>query len=265
MSQAFTKAMARNIFYGGSVFFFLLFLALTFDTHNAWETRDNRAAINASVSAGKPLWEENNCIGCHSLLGEGAYFAPELGNVFQRLGGKEGIKGFIKSRPKDGIPGRRSMPQFNFTPRSWMRSRSFSKYVVRDQYGQLAAEHPGLIGVLDHAIQVTSGRQAVFHRRHRPVRRPDPVRSDHRPAVRGRGLPVSRDPVQRGAHGAHQPADRLAAVRLHGRVLLPGAGGGRTRAAQPDAGAAHVLDLPGRRRADRRSAICWCPTRRWPR
>ena len=23
--------------------------------------------------------------------------------------------GFIKGRPKDGIPGRRSMPQFNFT------------------------------------------------------------------------------------------------------------------------------------------------------
>lgn len=129
MSQAFTKAMARNIFYGGSVFFFLLFLALTFDTHNAWETRDNRAAINASVSAGKVLWEENNCVGCHSLLGEGAYFAPELGNAFQRLGGKDGIKGYIMSRPKDGIPGRRSMPQFNFTPEELDAIADFLEYV----------------------------------------------------------------------------------------------------------------------------------------
>ena len=129
MSQAFTKAMARNIFYGGSVFFFLLFLALTFDTHNAWETRDNRAAINASVSAGKALWEENNCVGCHSLLGEGAYFAPELGNAFQRLGGTAGIKGFIMSRPKDGIPGRRSMPQFNFTPEELDAIADFLEYV----------------------------------------------------------------------------------------------------------------------------------------
>ena len=56
MSQAFTKAMARNIFYGGSVFFFLLFLALTFDTHNAWPDRDNRAALSESVSRGKALW-----------------------------------------------------------------------------------------------------------------------------------------------------------------------------------------------------------------
>ncbi|TVO68543.1 MAG: cytochrome c, partial [Sedimenticola selenatireducens] len=32
MAQAFTKTMARNIFYGGTAFFFLLFLALTFDS-----------------------------------------------------------------------------------------------------------------------------------------------------------------------------------------------------------------------------------------
>ncbi len=32
MSGTFTTSMARNIFYGGTVFFFLLFLALTFDT-----------------------------------------------------------------------------------------------------------------------------------------------------------------------------------------------------------------------------------------
>ncbi len=129
MSQAFTKAMARNIFYGGSVFFLLLLAALTFDTHTVWPERDNRAAITESVSHGKALWEENNCIGCHSLLGEGAYYAPELGNAFQRLGGKDGIKGFIMSRPKDGIPGRRSMPQFNFSPEELDALADFLEYV----------------------------------------------------------------------------------------------------------------------------------------
>jgi nitric oxide reductase subunit C len=128
MSQAFTKAMARNIFYGGSVFFFLLFLALTFDTSSALPQRDNRQNLTETVAHGKLLWEENNCIGCHSLLGEGAYFAPELGNAYQRLGGKEGIMGFIKSRPKDGIPGRRSMPQFNFTDEELNALAEFLKY-----------------------------------------------------------------------------------------------------------------------------------------
>jgi nitric oxide reductase subunit C len=128
MSQAFTKAMARNIFYGGSLFFILLFLALTFDTDSTLPSRDNHAALTPQVAMGKALWEKNDCIGCHTLLGEGAYFAPELGNVYKRFGSTEAIKGFIKSRPKNGIPGRRSMPQFNFTDEELDAIAAFLKY-----------------------------------------------------------------------------------------------------------------------------------------
>ena len=129
MSGTFTKSMARNIFYGGAVFFFLLFVALTFDTTRALPDRDNRGAITPEVAMGKLLWEENDCIGCHTLLGEGAYFAPELGNVYTRYGNsKEAIIGFIRSRPKDGIPGRRSMPQFNFTDEELNAIAEFLKY-----------------------------------------------------------------------------------------------------------------------------------------
>ncbi|MCU7848112.1 MAG: cytochrome c [Candidatus Thiodiazotropha sp. (ex Lucinoma kastoroae)] len=135
MAQAFTKEMSRNIFYGGTAFFFLLFLALTFDTHLALPERDQRAALDPTtergrmIAQGKQLWEENNCIGCHTLLGEGAYFAPELGNVYQRFGNsKEAIMGFIKSRPKEGIPGRRSMPQFNFSDEELAAIAEFLQY-----------------------------------------------------------------------------------------------------------------------------------------
>ncbi len=116
MSEVFTKTMARNIFYGGSVFFFLLLLALTFDTQGVLPERDHRENITPEVVLGKKIWEDNDCIGCHTLLGEGAYFAPELGNVYTRFGNStDAIIGFIKSRPKNGIPGRRSMPQFNLS------------------------------------------------------------------------------------------------------------------------------------------------------
>lgn len=129
MQEVFTKSMARNIYYGGSAFFLLLFLALTLDTHQAWPARDNHQNLTEQVAAGKRLWERNNCIGCHTLLGEGAYFAPELGNVYKRFGeNKEAIKGFIKSRPVDGIPGRRSMPQFNFTDAELDEIVEFLKY-----------------------------------------------------------------------------------------------------------------------------------------
>jgi nitric oxide reductase subunit C len=129
MTQVFTKSVARNIYYGGSVFFILLFLALTFDTSARMPDRDNRAALSSRVAQGKQVWEENNCIGCHTLLGEGAYFAPELGNVYIRFGNsKEAIIGFIKSRPAGGIPGRRSMPQFNLSDEELDAVAEFLKY-----------------------------------------------------------------------------------------------------------------------------------------
>lgn len=129
MTERFTKSAARNIFFGGSVFFILLFLALTFHTTRRMPTQDNRVAMTHTAAEGKRLWEEYNCIGCHTLLGEGAYFAPELGNAFKRLGGREGIKAFIVSRPKDGIPGRRSMPQFDFTEQELEALAEFLEYV----------------------------------------------------------------------------------------------------------------------------------------
>ena len=123
MAERFTKSMARNIYLGGSVFFVLLFLALTFDTQvRAMPERDNRDQLTEEVVRGKHLWEEHNCVGCHSIMGEGAYFAPELANVFNRRGGgntevfKSYMRAWMSSQPT-GIPGRRQMPDCNLTQR----------------------------------------------------------------------------------------------------------------------------------------------------
>jgi nitric oxide reductase subunit C len=113
MSQSFTKSMARNIFFGGAVFFFFLLVALSFDTIQRLPKRDHRENLTSTVAHGKHIWETRNCIGCHTLLGEGAYFAPELGNVYLRRG-PEFIKSWIKAQPT-GVPGRRQMPQFHLT------------------------------------------------------------------------------------------------------------------------------------------------------
>ena len=120
MSETFTKGMARNIYYGGSVFFLLIFLGLTLNTTRQMPEKDNRHNITEAVERGKALWEDNNCVGCHSLIGEGAYYAPELGNVYTRRGGGslENFKGFMqgwmKSQPLN-IPGRRQMPNFHLS------------------------------------------------------------------------------------------------------------------------------------------------------
>jgi nitric oxide reductase subunit C len=128
MSGSFTTSAARNIFYGGTIFFFLVFLGLTYNTEQVLPKRDNRAALaDPAIAAGKKIWENNQCIGCHTLLGEGAYFAPELGNVYVRRG-PEFIKAWIKIQPTH-VPGRRQMPQFNLTDEQIDDLIAYFKYV----------------------------------------------------------------------------------------------------------------------------------------
>ena len=112
-SSGFTKQMARNMFYGGTVFFILVFVGLIFDSEKKIPQRSNAQEITPAVVRGKHIWETRNCIGCHTLLGEGAYFAPELGNVYKRRG-PDFIKAWIAAQPS-GTPGRRQMPQFNLS------------------------------------------------------------------------------------------------------------------------------------------------------
>ncbi|MDE3175370.1 MAG: cytochrome c [Pseudomonadota bacterium] len=120
MSEILTKSTARNIFYGGTAFFFAIFIALTAHSYHYIVTKSTDAAgLTASVERGKRVWESHACFDCHTIYGEGARFAPEVGDVFVRWGGdkdpagaKEAIKGWMKGQPT-GIPGRRQMPQFN--------------------------------------------------------------------------------------------------------------------------------------------------------
>ncbi len=122
MAERLTKTGARNVFYGGSIFFFAIFVGLT--AHSHWyirTTSTDETALTDSVARGKHVWERNSCINCHTLLGEGAYFAPELGNVWVRYGGhddpasaRETLKAWMASQPS-GIEGRRQMPQFDLT------------------------------------------------------------------------------------------------------------------------------------------------------
>ena len=120
MTERITKSMARNIYFGGGTFALLIFVGLSVDTVKQMPKRSNAQNITASVAQGKHLWEVNNCVGCHTILGEGAYYAPELGNVFTRRGAsdeatfKAYLKGWMASQPLD-IKDRRKMPQFNLS------------------------------------------------------------------------------------------------------------------------------------------------------
>jgi nitric oxide reductase subunit C len=76
------KRTARNIFIAGTIFFFTLFLLLTVDTMKRLEHR--APPITKAVHQGKMLWQKYDCIGCHTILGNGSYFAPDLTKIVQR-------------------------------------------------------------------------------------------------------------------------------------------------------------------------------------
>lgn len=121
MSETLTKAAARNIFYGGTAFFFVIFVGLVAHSVTTANAVADANPITPSVVAGKHVWEKHACIDCHTLMGEGAYYAPELGNVWVRYGGpedqesaREALKAWMKAQPS-GIEGRRQMPQFNLS------------------------------------------------------------------------------------------------------------------------------------------------------
>jgi nitric oxide reductase subunit C len=132
MREVLSTSMARNIFYGGSLFFVLIFLGLTWHSHRyIVTTSTDKQTLTPSVVAGKRIWEEKGCINCHSLLGEGAYFAPELGNVMTRWGvagdrtaAIAALKGWMDAMPT-GAPGRRQMPQFHLTDAQYVQLADF--------------------------------------------------------------------------------------------------------------------------------------------
>ncbi|SLN58031.1 Nitric oxide reductase subunit C [Falsiruegeria litorea R37] len=122
MAEILTKSRARNIFYGGSIFFVVIFVGMTVHSHR-YVVNQSTAGMELSeeVVLGKHVWERHSCINCHSLHGEGAYFAPELGNVMTRWDVMESpedayevLDGWMKSQPT-GIEGRRQMPFFELT------------------------------------------------------------------------------------------------------------------------------------------------------
>lgn len=108
-----SKSQARLFFVTATAGFSLVFLGLTVDTLRQVPARSHAQAMTAEVLHGRELWDQNNCMGCHTLLGEGAYYAPELTKVVERRG-EAWIKLFLRD-PQAMFPGERKMVQYDFT------------------------------------------------------------------------------------------------------------------------------------------------------
>ena len=81
-----TRRHTRIFFVAGTAIFGIVFIALTIHSHTKFDELTRAHEITPAVIAGKHVWHRKNCINCHTLLGEGAYFAPDLTKIAQHRG-----------------------------------------------------------------------------------------------------------------------------------------------------------------------------------
>lgn len=105
-----TKKTAFWIFLAGTISSAILFLGLTVDTHRQVAALSHVDKLSEKVIAGKRAFEKYNCNDCHTILGFGGYYAPDLTRVVQRVG-EDGIRYRVRSPELAFAKSGRKMPQ----------------------------------------------------------------------------------------------------------------------------------------------------------
>jgi len=129
-----SKKQARAFFLGGTLVTFLIFIGLTVFSLSEGNDQTNSENLTESVVRGKKIWETNNCMGCHTILGEGAYYAPELTKVVDRLNlkydgqGDEVLKSILMSEVP-WQPNGRKMVAYGMTEQEAADVLEFFKWI----------------------------------------------------------------------------------------------------------------------------------------
>lgn len=134
-----SKSQARLFFLSGTLLFSGVFLFLTVDTMMAIPAQTNQQNITEEVKLGKHIFDKNNCMGCHTLMGEGAYYAPELTKVYDRRG-PVWIKEFLKD-PEAFFPGERKMTNYHFKDEEMDQLIAFLKWIGEMDLNGYPAAH----------------------------------------------------------------------------------------------------------------------------
>ncbi len=105
-----SEKIAKWLFWGGTLSSLVLFLALTVDTNGQFAALTHADKLNDQVVAGKRAFEHHNCNDCHTILGFGGYYAPDLTRAYTRIG-DDGIRRRLE-RPESALAASyRKMPQ----------------------------------------------------------------------------------------------------------------------------------------------------------
>lgn len=141
-----SKSQAKAFFLVGTLGFSTIFVGLTIDTFQRIPAQTRSENLTPEVIRGKHLFDRNNCMGCHTILGEGAYYAPELTKVFERRG-EIFIKAMLRD-PESMYPGQRKMTNYKFTEEEigdltaflkWIGEMDLNGFPPKPDLGQIAS------------------------------------------------------------------------------------------------------------------------------
>jgi len=121
------KKTARNLFIWGTLICTIVFIWLTIDTHSTIPKRTNTDKLTDEVILGKRVWHKYNCNDCHTILGIGGYYAPDMTKVYSTRG-EAWLKAFLKN-PQTPDPQRRKMPNQGLSGEEINRLVAFLKWV----------------------------------------------------------------------------------------------------------------------------------------
>ncbi len=110
------KRQSRLFAAGATAISALAFVGLTIDSHGEFDRLTHAENITPAVSSGKDVWHKYNCVNCHTLFGEGAYYAPDLTKIAQHRGAAY-LQAYLRdpSRFYDENKHRRLMPKQNLS------------------------------------------------------------------------------------------------------------------------------------------------------
>jgi nitric oxide reductase subunit C len=108
-----TITQGKAIFLWGTVLSAVIFLALTYDSLVQMPKRTHEENLTPAVASGKWVWQKHNCNDCHTILGIGGYYAPDVTKV---MGYRDNawLTAFLKD-PQKVWPAARKMPDLHLT------------------------------------------------------------------------------------------------------------------------------------------------------
>ncbi len=110
-----TLSQGKAIFLWGTVISTVIFLALTYDSLVKMPQRTHEEKLDTQVVSGKWVWQKHNCNDCHTILGIGGYYAPDVTKVMSYRDAAW-VSRFIAD-PGAVWPAARKMPNLRLTDR----------------------------------------------------------------------------------------------------------------------------------------------------